>query len=245
AARLVGRIEVHDHHQVGRGLVDDDADLAHVLGQSRLRDRDPVLHLHLRDVEIGAEIERHRDGEAAVGGRVRGHVEHVLDAIDLVFDRRPHGGRDDLRAGAGILAGNRDDRRRDFRVLRDRQAEERDGAEDHEHDRDDRGENRPVDEEVRDLHCGEPPQPYLLLACGPVAPGGGCGVTLPPGRARTMPWTMTRSSATRPDLITRRSSTTWPRVTYFCPTVLSSLTTSTYLRACSVPIAASGTSSAS
>ena len=59
-ARFVGRIEMHDHHQVGRALVDGDADVAHVDRQARLRDRDAVLHLHLRDIEVGAELEGDR-----------------------------------------------------------------------------------------------------------------------------------------------------------------------------------------
>ena len=125
-ARLVRRIKVHDHHQVGRGLADGDADVAHVGRQARLRDRDAVLHLHLRDVEIGAEVEADLDGEAPVGGRVRRHVEHVLDAVDLLLDRRDHGRGDDLGAGAGILAGDVDDRRRDLGILRDRQTRESD-----------------------------------------------------------------------------------------------------------------------
>ena len=151
-ARLVGRIKVHDHHQVGRGLGHRDADIAHVGRQPRLRDGDAVLHLHLGDVEIGAEIEADLDREAAVGRRVRRHVEHVLDAVDLLLDRRHHGRGDDVGAGAGILAGDVDDRRRDLGILRDRQARERHAAEDHEHDRDHGGEDRPVDEEVRDAH---------------------------------------------------------------------------------------------
>ena len=60
---------------------------------------------------------------------------------------------DRLGAGAGILAGDVDDRRRDLGILRDRQAREGDAAEDHEHDRDHRGEDRPVDEEMRDAHA--------------------------------------------------------------------------------------------
>ena len=151
-ARAVRRIEMHDHHQVGRALVDRDADVAHVGGQPRRRGGDAVLHLHLRDIEIGAEIEGDGDGEAPVGGRVRGHVEHVLDAVDLLLDRRDHGRGDDVGAGARILAGDVDDRRRDLRILRDRQAEERHRAEDHEHDRDHRGKDRPVDEEMRQTH---------------------------------------------------------------------------------------------
>ena len=156
-ARLVGRIEVHDHHQIGRGFVDRDADIAHVGRQPRLRDGDPVLHLHLRDIEIGAEVEADLDGEAPVGRRVRVHVQHVLDAVDLLLHRRDHGRGHDVGAGAGILPGDVDDRRRDLGILRDRQARERHAAEDHEHDRDHGGEDRPVDEEMRKAHTGVNP----------------------------------------------------------------------------------------
>ena len=151
-ARFVGRIKMHDHHQIGRAFGDVDADVADVGRQPRLRDGDAVLHLHLGDVEIGAEIEADLDGEAPVGRRVRRHVEHVLDAVDLLLDRRDHGRGDDFGAGAGILAGHVDDRRRDLGILRDRQARERHAAEDHENDRDHRGKDRPIDEKVRDAH---------------------------------------------------------------------------------------------
>ena len=121
-------------------------------GRRGVRGGDAVLHLHLRDIEIGAEVEGDRDREAPVGGRVRGHVEHVLDAVDLLLDRRHHGRGHHVRAGARILAGHVDDRRRDLGILRDRQPEERHRAQDHEHDRDHGGKDRPVDEEVRDAH---------------------------------------------------------------------------------------------
>ncbi len=120
-ARLVRRIEVHDHHQVGRRFLHRDADVAHVGRQPRRGDGDAVLHLHLRNVEIGAELEADRDREAPVGRRVRRHVDHVLDAVDLLLDRRDHGRGHDLGAGAGILPGDADQRRCDLRILRDRQ----------------------------------------------------------------------------------------------------------------------------
>ena len=151
-ARFIGRIKVHDHHQIGRGLLHGDADIADVGRQARLRDGDAVLHLHLGDVEIGAEIESDLDRKPPVRRRVRRHVEHVLDAVDLLLHRRDHRGGDDFGAGAGILSGDVDDRRRDLGILRDRQARERHAAEDHEDDRDHGGENRPIDEEVRDAH---------------------------------------------------------------------------------------------
>ncbi len=87
------------------------------------------------------------------------------------------------------------------------------------------------------------------LACGPAGPAGAapcsCGVTFWPGRTRIRPLTMTRSSAVIPSLMMRRlSSLSGPSVTYFCTAALSSPTTSTNLRICSVPIAASGNSKA-
>ena len=75
---------MHHHHQVGRSFGDRDADVTHIGRQPRLRDRDAVLHLHLRDIEISPDIEGHRNREPAVAGRVRGHVQHVLDTVDLL-----------------------------------------------------------------------------------------------------------------------------------------------------------------
>jgi hypothetical protein len=95
---------MHDHHQVGRALGHRDADVAHVGRQARLRDGDAVLHLHLRDIEIGADIEGDRDREPSIRGRIRRQIDHVLDAVDLLLDRRHHRRGDDVRTGAGILA---------------------------------------------------------------------------------------------------------------------------------------------
>ena len=56
---------------VRRGPGDRHADGAHINWQPRLRYGDAVLHLHLGDVEIGAEIEAYRDGETPIRRRVR------------------------------------------------------------------------------------------------------------------------------------------------------------------------------
>ena len=69
--RIVGRDEVHDHQEVGRGLARDDAEPLHVLGQARHRDRDAVLHQHLRRIEVGADLEGDGDRDVAVAGRLR------------------------------------------------------------------------------------------------------------------------------------------------------------------------------
>ena len=155
-ARFVGRIQVHDHHQVGRALVHRHADVAHIGRQARLRDSDAVLHLHLGNIEIGADVKGDRDREAAVRRRVRRKIDHVLDAVDLLFDRRDHGRGHHVGAGARVLSGYRDGGRRDLGILRDRQAHEGDAAQNHKYDGDHRGEDRPLDEEMRDAHAARP-----------------------------------------------------------------------------------------
>jgi len=128
-ARLVGRIQVHHHQDVRRTFLDPDADLLDRLWQARRCSRYTVLDLHLRDIEIGAEFERHRNREPAVRGRVRGNIKHPLDAVDLLLNRGRDGVGDDFGAGAGILPGDVDHRRRDFRILRNRQPQKGDAAE--------------------------------------------------------------------------------------------------------------------
>ena len=121
-------------------------------GQARQRLRDAVLHLHLRVVEIGAEREGDGQRHPAVGGRLREHVEHVLDAVDLLLERRGDGLGDDLRIGARIGRAHDHRRRHDLRILADRQLEEREGAGDDDHQRQHGREDRPVDEEAREVH---------------------------------------------------------------------------------------------
>jgi hypothetical protein len=79
---------VDDHGQVGRLLARGDAQPLHVFRQLRQGDGHAVLHQHLRGVEVGAELEGDRQHHLAVVGALRRHVEHVLDAVDLLLDRR-------------------------------------------------------------------------------------------------------------------------------------------------------------
>ena len=69
--------------------------------------------------------ERDGDGELAVAGRLAAHVEHVLDAVDLLLERRRDGAGDGLGGCAGIGRRDLHRRRDDFRILRDRQDRER------------------------------------------------------------------------------------------------------------------------
>ena len=128
------------------------ADALHLFRQPRQRDRDAVLHQHLRLVDIGAGLEHDVDLRRAVAGRLRHHVDHVVDAVDLLLDRRGDGLGHDLGRGARIGGGHLDGRRRDLRKFSDRQRAKRDRADKRQDDRKHAGEDRPVDEEMRKSH---------------------------------------------------------------------------------------------
>ena len=133
-------------------LARGDAGLLDHVGQERQGQVDAVLHQHLGEVQVDARLEGHGQGVGAVVVRLRDHVHHVLDAVDLLLDGGGHRLGDDLGVGAGVGALDDDARRRDLRVLRERQVEDGDGAGQGDDDRQHRGEDRPVDEEVRE-HC--------------------------------------------------------------------------------------------
>ena len=96
-----------------------------VLWQSRQCVLHAVLRQHLRDVEVSADLERDRDREIAVPSRLTAHIEHVLDAVDLLLERRRDRTRDCFRRCAGIGRRDLHRRRDDLRILRDRQNGER------------------------------------------------------------------------------------------------------------------------
>ena len=145
---LGGREEVHHHQEVGGRLERRHADPPDVLRQAGLGDRDAVLDQHLRLVEVGAEPERDGERHLAVGRALRRHVEHVLDAVDLLLDRRRDRVRDDLGRRPGVRGLHHDRRRHDLGVLRDRQRPVGQATQDERDDREDGSEDRPVDEEA-------------------------------------------------------------------------------------------------
>ena len=151
-ARAVGRVDVHHHQDVRRVLVRDDADPPHLLGQSRQRDVDAILDQDLRGIEVGAERERHGNRRAAVGGRLRGEIEHPLNAVDFLLERSGNGGGSGLRVRAWIRRRDRDARRSNLGILRDGKSKVGDGADEHDHYRDHTRENRPIDEQPGETH---------------------------------------------------------------------------------------------
>ena len=145
-AALVGRGQRDEHQDRGGLFLHRDALRLHRGRQLRERARHAILHQHLREIEIGADLERHDERVGAVS-RARGlHIEHVLDAVDLLLDRQRHGVDHDAGAGTRIARRHLHGRRGDVRILRNRQIDERDQA-DHDHqDREHIGENRTIDE---------------------------------------------------------------------------------------------------
>ncbi len=77
----------------------------------------------LRDIEVGTE--RKGDGELqiTIGGRLTVHIEHVLDAVDFLLERRRYRIADDFGGSAGITRADDNRRRCDFWILGDREGE--------------------------------------------------------------------------------------------------------------------------
>ncbi len=142
-----GRDEIDQHGQVRGALDRRHAQVTHFLRQARQRLGDAVLHLHLRAVRIGTDLERHGHIQRAVHGRGGRHVEHVVNAHDRLFQRCSHRIRDDLGISSRVVGVNHDRGRHNFGVLTDRQPDERQGTGDGDEGGDDGREYRPFDKE--------------------------------------------------------------------------------------------------
>ena len=120
----VRRVE-RDHHQDARAhLLDRDALSDDLLRQTRLGDGDAVLGEDVRHVLVDAHREVDVELHAAVAGVGRLHVDHVLDAVHLLLDRRGHRLLDRHGRGARVVRGHADRRRGEERVLLDAQPRE-------------------------------------------------------------------------------------------------------------------------
>ncbi len=146
----VRRGQRHDLQDRRGLLLHGDALHLHRLRQRCHRRGDAILHQDLCEIEVGADFERHDQRVRAIGRAGRLHVQHALHAVDLLFDRQRHRVHHGIRARPRIARGDRHGRRHDVRVLRHRQREQRDAADQHHHDRQHIGQHRPIDEEFRD-----------------------------------------------------------------------------------------------
>ncbi len=144
---VLGRIDRDDAEQRRGFLFYRDALALHVRRQLRQRHLDAVVDVDGVDVGIGAELEGRRERVAAVVAARALHVDHLVDADDLRLDDLGDGRFHHRRIGAGIKRGDRDLRRHDIRILRQRDGIEREQAGDRRDDGDDDGKPRTVDED--------------------------------------------------------------------------------------------------
>ena len=131
----------------------------HFLRQRRNGGRHLVLHQDLRLVGVRADREGDDQGIGAVVRARRLHINHVLDAVDLLLDRQGDGVDEGLGARAGVARRHLYGRRDDIGILGARQLEERDQADQDEHQRDHVGEHRPFDEKAR--NHGRSPRGFI------------------------------------------------------------------------------------
>ena len=139
---------MHNHREIRRLLRGCHAEPANFLRQFRQRLRHPVLHLHLRLVDVRAQVKSHRERHHAVAGGLRKHVERVFDTVDFLFERRSNRFRDGLRICAGIRGAHHDGGRDHFGIFADRQPPHRDEADKKHKKREHAGKNRAADEKM-------------------------------------------------------------------------------------------------
>ena len=107
---------------------------------------DGVLDVDHSDVAVGSALEGDAAGVSSVVVAGTVEVDEVLEAVEFVFQRNPHGFRDDFGTGTGVDGFDVDLRRSDLRILRDRKFVDTDGSGKHHHQTDDDGELRTLDE---------------------------------------------------------------------------------------------------
>ncbi len=116
--RPVRRKKVDREKNAWRGLPNLHAKALYVSRETRQRVLHTVLREHLRDVEVCSDPKRHRDGEIAIAGRLAAHIEHVFDAVYLLFEGRRDRTRHRIRGRAGNWGGDLHRRWDDLGILR-------------------------------------------------------------------------------------------------------------------------------
>ncbi len=145
---VVGRVESGGKNEVGIRLGDGNAGVLDFLRQAALRRRHAVLHVDGGNVQVVPGAESYVDGAGAVVRTGRGDVVHSLDAVDLLLQRNRDRGLDHLRVRAHVVAADRNLRRRQIGIQRDRQAGNGNCARQNDQQGADRGKNWPLDEKI-------------------------------------------------------------------------------------------------
>src|SRR5262249_45064105 len=145
----IGRDEVYRQEDVGGLLFDVDALFLHAGGKLRHGQLHSGLHQHQGRVHIGTDLETDRQRVVAVVGAGGGHVNHALDAVDLLFDRLAHGVGQSLGTGTRVGGSYLNGRRHNGRVLGGRQRFEANQTGEHDHDGEDPGKVGTINKETR------------------------------------------------------------------------------------------------
>ena len=147
--RAIGRNQGEDHSRRTRRLLDGNAGLGDFSRQGRLDLADTVLGVDRIHVVVTARFKLCRHGIGPSIVRRTFNIDQVIDADHLTFDDAGDSRADDFGIGTRIGSRHTDLRRRDLRVLGNRQSRHRQQAEDGDDQRNDDSEDRPVDKELR------------------------------------------------------------------------------------------------
>ncbi len=151
-SRPVRRKQVNREKNTGRRFSDLHAKALHIGREARQRVLHTVLREHLRDVEVCSDPESHGDGEIAISGGLAAHIEHVFDAVYLLFERRRDRARHRIRGRTRQRGGDLHRRRHDLRILRHRQNSESAKAEKRYENAENNCKSRTIDEEMAQSH---------------------------------------------------------------------------------------------
>ena len=207
--RVGGERERQDR-RVGRVRLAVDRRVREVARQVRGGRVDRRLHLLLGDVDAQLERELERDHRAPEGAR-REHLLETRHLAELLLERRRHRRRHDVGPGARVEGEHLDRRIVDLRQRRDRQLVVGDGAGQHDRRHEQRGGDRPQDEEPRRVHAAGfecVPSCSVSRACTSV-----------PLRSLSTPSITTTSPAASPDSIAASVRPAGPTVSVRTSTV--------------------------
>ncbi len=126
--RAAGTHQVDHADHVGGGLLALDADLGHLGRKHGFGGINLVLDVDGADVLRITDVESDQDARDSVARAIRRHVDHAVDAVDLLLDRGGHRVGDGLGVGAGVGCGDLDLGRDDVGIERQRQQTHADTA---------------------------------------------------------------------------------------------------------------------
>ena len=142
------RQKADDHRKVRRLLLRLDTVAFDLFGQQRLGNCHAVLYQHGRHIHIRADLKCDRQLHNPVIAAAGGHIQHPVNAVDGLFQRRRDRLGQDLGVGAGIGRLHQHRRRRNVRRLFHRQQRQADQPDQNNHNRNDSRENGSVDKKL-------------------------------------------------------------------------------------------------